>query len=130
MPSGLLWNHHLWHGLRRGAPRRKGLLSGEAQICIWDALGLGLGYNGISTETSEDVVGRRPQRYRDTGITQLPRLVVTCSFELNPITPQFPVLSNNFLGLWKQLRVACIYRGIWGPAGKPKLITREAKTGA
>lgn len=35
----------------------------------------------------------------------------------------------NFLGLWKQYRVACIYKGIWGPAGKPKLTMREAKTG-
>lgn len=96
MPSGLLWNHHLWHGLRRGAPRRKGLLSGEAQIFLgrfgawsWVPQYLNRKVRGCGWKETSEV-----QRYRNHPSSCLPHLVVTCSFELNPITPQLPVLSN------------------------------------
>ena len=77
--AGLLWRHHPGHGLCRGSPRRKGLLSGEPQ---GESLGRGLvpGWDlGTRGPQEQEDQGRPPSHPQRSRKVVTARLSPSCS---------------------------------------------------
>lgn len=81
------------------------------------------------TEESEDVVGRD---FGGTDMQESPSFLALQShvpLDLTLLCLSFLFCLINFLGLWKQHRVMCVHREIWGNFWKSKANSARGKDG-